>query len=124
MEHLCKLAADVEGEIEALTEGALISIQGAGAMSSAANRLNNRFRSWGSEGVTPARLPSVKTRLKRFASRFDRKGRALDADDCSRLAWLYIHLKNTDRARDIASLGLERDPANLHCRNLLDRLNR
>ncbi|MCY4558832.1 MAG: hypothetical protein OXF79_21120 [Chloroflexi bacterium] len=124
MEHLCKLAADVEGEIEALTEGALISIQGAGAMSSAAKRLHNRFRSWGSEGATPARLPGVKARLKRFASRFDREGRALDADDCSRLAWLYIHLKNTDRARDIAALGLERDPANLHCRNLLKRLNR
>ena len=124
MEKLCELTNDVEGEIEALTEGALISVRGAGAMSSAANRLNNRFRSWGSQGMTPAKLASIRPRLELFASRFDREGRALDADDCSRLAWLYIHLKNTDRARDIAALGLESDPANVHCRGLLQRLDR
>ena len=93
-------------------------------MSSAANRLNTRFRAWGSQGLTPAKVANVRARLELFASRFDREGRALDANDCSRLAWLYIHLKNTDRARDIAAIGLEREPANVHCRNLLKRLDR
>ena len=43
-----------------------------------------------------------------------------DADDLSRLAHLYRGLENHHRAREIAALGIAKDPDNLHCLRLLD----
>lgn len=46
-----------------------------------------------------------------------------DANDCSRLAWLFTRLKNYTKAKEIVDLGLEIEPDNIHCRNLLSRLS-
>jgi hypothetical protein len=46
----------------------------------------------------------------------------LTATDCSRLAWLYLNIRREDRAREIAKIGLDRDPNNEHCMNLVRRL--
>jgi hypothetical protein len=48
--------------------------------------------------------------------------READATDCSRLAWLCVHLDELDAARAYVERGLERDPANTHCLRLADRL--
>ena len=45
------------------------------------------------------------------------------ATDLSRLAWLHLHAGDGRRALDIAELGLQRDPDNLHCQNLVDKLS-
>ena len=47
----------------------------------------------------------------------------LTATDCSRLAWLYLNVGNDDRARDIVRLGVDREPSNDFCRNLVERLD-
>ncbi len=44
------------------------------------------------------------------------------ATDPSRLAWLHLHSANTERALEVAELGLEREPGNLFCENLVDKL--
>jgi NB-ARC domain len=45
------------------------------------------------------------------------------ATDLSRLAWLHLHAGDAQRALDIAEFGLQRDPDNLHCQNLVDKLS-
>ncbi|MGH2517457.1 MAG: hypothetical protein ACRDHP_17545, partial [Ktedonobacterales bacterium] len=43
------------------------------------------------------------------------------ATDCSRIAWLYLHLNDEIRARDLTELGLARDSENEYCFRLARR---
>lgn len=45
------------------------------------------------------------------------------ATDLSRLAWLYLNCGEARRAREVADLGLKREPYNRHCQRLVDKLN-
>jgi len=45
------------------------------------------------------------------------------ATDCSRLAWLYLHMQNEGEAKKMTLRGLMVDRDNEHCRNLAVRLN-
>ncbi len=45
----------------------------------------------------------------------------LSATDLSRLAWLYIHYRDTDNAHLCANEGLQRDPDNIHCRSIVSK---
>lgn len=49
---------------------------------------------------------------------------AFTATDYSRLAWLYMHLKNYDKARDAVSQGLLKDSNNPYCYRLAIKLGR
>ena len=44
------------------------------------------------------------------------------ATDLSRLAWLYLHSGDDERALEIAELGLKREPGNFYCRRLVAKL--
>lgn len=46
-----------------------------------------------------------------------------DANDFSRLAWLYLNLNNEVMAFKYANKGLELDPDNTHCQRLHDKLS-
>jgi hypothetical protein len=46
------------------------------------------------------------------------------ATDLSRLAWLHLHAGDKQRAREAAELGLRREPDNLYCERLVDRLKK
>ena len=46
------------------------------------------------------------------------------ATDLSRLAWLHLHAGNDHRAREVAELGLKREPNNIHCERLVTKLER
>jgi len=54
----------------------------------------------------------------------ERLVRELDATDRSRLAWLYLNENNIDKAREHAEAGLQLDSQNLHCRNVIERIER
>ncbi len=45
------------------------------------------------------------------------------ATDLSRLAWLHLHAHYEERAKEIAALGLEKEPLNRHCQRLMERLS-
>ncbi len=45
------------------------------------------------------------------------------ATDLSRLAWLHLHSGGEQRARDVAEIGLEREPGHIHCHRLVTRLH-
>jgi hypothetical protein len=44
------------------------------------------------------------------------------SNDLSRLAWVHLHVGNISRAKELAELGQEKDPDNIHCERLLRRL--
>ena len=46
-----------------------------------------------------------------------------NANDCSRLAWLYLRLNDPIKAREIANMGLAIDNGNVHCKNIIERLD-
>ena len=46
-----------------------------------------------------------------------------DANDYSRLAWLYLNINNEVKALYYADKGLELSPGNSHCQRLHDRLS-
>jgi hypothetical protein len=45
-----------------------------------------------------------------------------DADDLSKLSWLYLHQGESSKAKIIAEKGLDMDPQNPHCLKLIRRL--
>ena len=46
----------------------------------------------------------------------------LTADDCSRLAWLYLNIHDQHNAMRVAQKGLAIDEDNTHCLGVVDRL--
>jgi hypothetical protein len=49
---------------------------------------------------------------------------AASATDLSRLVWLHLHGGDEGRALEVAEIGLRREPGNLHCQRLADKLNK
>lgn len=66
--------------------------------------------------------------LKPLAERMEQHQENASATDLSRLAWLYLHSGENERALELAKLGLQKDPqkdpsGNLHCQRLYERLS-
>jgi hypothetical protein len=59
---------------------------------------------------------------KRLVSVMEPKIADGDANDCSRLGWLFLQLGNKNRAWEIVQGGLTLDPYNEYCLNLAARL--
>ena len=47
-----------------------------------------------------------------------------DAVDCSRMAWLALHLDKPDQAQELVCLGLQKDPHNRYCLKLHDKFEK
>jgi hypothetical protein len=52
----------------------------------------------------------------------DSRSKEGNGDDYSRLGWLALHLRDPEAARDYATRGLTLDPNNVHCHNVLARI--
>ena len=89
-------------------------------LSNTANWLNNLFRD------NYLAIDSDEKRLlyQDLAQLIKRRINEADATDLSRLAWLYLHLHNVDRALEIVEEGLKLDPQDEHCLKLKTRLQR
>lgn len=121
--ELCRATQDATEEIHALCEAALLSSSDAEELGGFANRLNNRIRELKSDRIEEAWSPEVQDLLQKVIGEMERHLGELTATDCSRLAWLYLNVRNDERARDIARLGVERDPGNEFCQRLVERLD-
>lgn len=112
-------------ELKALSEAALLSSEDHDALSEIANKLNicishaRRFSpgDWEMSGEE-----TVQSVLPKMITAIEGSLGHLSATDCSRLAWLHVHLRESARAYEIARLGIQRDPDNQHCRNLVTKL--
>jgi hypothetical protein len=119
---LCHSTNDAVGEVHALSEAALLPAITALQIGPLANRINNKIRDLKGRRVDDAWSPEVRQLIERVANAMERHLDQLSATDCSRLAWLYLNIRREDRARDIAKIGLARDPGDEHCLNLVRRL--
>ncbi len=119
---LCHADGDVRGEVHALSEVAVLPGLHTERIGAVANRLNNLIRSLKGKHVEDAWSGEVRELLQRVIDKLEQRVNKLSGTDCSRLAWLHLNVKNTERARDIAKIGLRREPRNEHCQKLLARL--
>lgn len=118
----CRLTNDAVGEVQALSEAALLPTTTAEKISSLANQINSRIRDLRGSRVEEAWSPEIALLIEKVAVVMERHLGQLSATDCSRLAWLYLNIHQEDRAREIATEGLKRDPRNDHCLNLVRKL--
>ena len=111
----CRTIRETTEEIHALCEAALLSASNSDELGNYANRLNSRIRDMKSENVEEARSLEVRDLIHRVIEKMEHHLSTLTATNCSRLAWLCLNVGNKERARDVAQMGLERDPHNEYC---------
>jgi NB-ARC domain len=109
--NLCFRTKDWTREMQAQVELCSIPETPFTSMSNTANRLNHllfsqQFLSMEDKTAMLRQLTQV------MDPRIEDDG---NATDYSRLAWLYLHLHNESRARDLVVRGLQLEPTNDHC---------
>ena len=87
-------------------------------LSNTANALNRIFANMDLPLETEEKQIVVQQLASLMESRIDEA----DADDYSRLAWLCLHLRDREKAHEMANKGLSLEPNNQHCANVLRRL--
>lgn len=105
-------------EVNALVQLSKVPTVPLHAMSNAVNRINNLLRvdRVKFEGADLDRL------LREVAAVFRARSDECTATDLSRLAWLYLSVRDVEVARQLVDLGLQREADNPHCQNLRVRL--
>ncbi|WDL98480.1 NB-ARC domain-containing protein [Alicyclobacillus sp. ALC3] len=88
------------------------------SISNAANKINKLF----SSGHLTLDNDEKQILLTRLASVMEERIQEADATDCSRLAWLNVHIHNREKAITIAELGLRLEPSNPYCNNIITRM--
>ena len=114
---LCRRMEDGLGELQALVELSQLPETTFSEITNAANRVNQLFK----EVWVSFDLGEKAVLLRRLIEIMERRIDEADATDCSRLAWLCLHTKDSELARKYTKRGLELDPQNWHCRKLAER---
>lgn len=114
--HLCSRTSDYSGEVHALLQRSLLPNSSFDICSDAVNLLNGLFNQ--QYVLDTEEKQVVGDSLAGVMAKRIEEG---DATDCSRLAWLYLHLNEEQNAQYYTELGLERDINNIHCRKLAER---
>jgi len=116
--RLCARTNDWLGAIDALAQSAEIRSVGISYISNVANDLNLILRRQSHVIDSAYRRNAV----RRVAELMEKRTAEMNATDCSRLAWLFVHLSEIESARKITQLGLRLDPNNEHCLGLAAKL--
>lgn len=115
---LYRRANDALGEIHALVE--LAEMEGApfDEISNTANRLN-----WMLKGnVLNVDSEERRVLTSRLREAMGKRMSESNATDCSRIAWLCVHLRDFPAARSYVERGLAIEPSNEYCLRLANRL--
>ncbi|MCK5345070.1 MAG: tetratricopeptide repeat protein, partial [Candidatus Heimdallarchaeota archaeon] len=105
-------------EINALVSLTSVSDCPINIISNSANRVNFLI----SQGRFSIEEKDKKTLINQMATNFHKVKEQCNADDLSRLAWLYMNLREYDKAKKIVSNALEKDPDNIHCKRFSSRM--
>jgi tetratricopeptide (TPR) repeat protein len=89
-------------------------------LSNTANWLNSLLR----ENYVALDSEEKRVLYRELAELMERRASEATATDLSRLAWLYLHLRDVPRAKEVVEKGLALDPENEHCIRLKKRLLR
>lgn len=87
-------------------------------LSNAANRVNAILWDNGSLFDMSERVFS----LQPLADAVDARASEAEPDDFARLGWLRLNLRDRSGAERAALAGLQIDPNNIHCQNVLNRI--
>jgi hypothetical protein len=109
---------EYEKEMYALVELSQLNNISYYIISESANRINSIFKN------IPLNInqDEKKIIINKLVTIMEKRINEATADDCSRLGWLYLRINNESKAKEIANLGLIKDPENVYCLNLLERL--
>ncbi len=115
----CKLTSDYLGEVHALLAMCSLPNVPISDVSNTVNRVTAILKD------NPFALDIEEKRIvtQTLTQLMEPRMREADATDCSRLAWLYIRLGDLDKAKSMAWQGITLDQDNVHCRNILNKLN-
>ena len=116
--RICRADQDPWGEIHALAEVAESNEATLHEVSAAVHQVNFVLSKYFGDQPADERAAL----LRRFAIAMESRVSEASADDLSRLAWIYVRLREFQRAYDTAIMGLRRDPGNHHCKQLAARL--
>ena len=125
--NLCEFSRDWKGEINALLEMCQLPDVSFRTISFAADRFNFFFREKYRLLDTDEKQIIVKRLADKMGERIEELVRNGDdevtATDCSRLAWLYLHLHDAEGAGYYTGIGLDLERYNHHCLNLARKLS-
>ena len=122
LKNLCRLSNDIIGEFHALSELAHLQPSNNLELGEVANSINSRIRELKHYQNESVPLNEIRTIVSSVAELMESLLSNLSATHCSRLAWLHLNLNNSNRALDIAKIGIDRDPKNEYCINLIQNL--
>ena len=116
--ELCGRAGDPVGEINALVQWSQLPGTAFTVVSNAANRLNSLL-----SGRTLVLDSDEKEIIvRKLFSVMEKRVEEANATDCSRLAWLAMHLRDRKAAEEYSGRGLELEPEHEYCLKLQRRL--
>ena len=118
---LCRRLDDPVGEVHALVELCQVPDISIDQISGVANRINNVYQDLKQRGVSLLDTQERQVLVRKVADVMGCRLPELDATDYSRLAWLRMHLRDTQLALEAAQAGYTLDPENEHCLRLLER---
>lgn len=119
--RLYRMEDNWQGEINALVEYCLLPNVPFSELSNAANAINRLFNEHKTSVDSFEKSISIEKVTKVFEERIH-INKFSDSDDYSRLAWLHLHRNESEKAINVVEEGLRKDPDNIYCRNLYERL--
>ncbi len=117
----CRETEDWEGESAAIASVVQNRYTSYELISRCAQRINEYY--YNHEAVSGIRREVKLSFVEAVVKAMEKRQSEADANDYSRLAWLYLNLDNEVKALYFADKGLEIDPSNFHCLNLHNRLS-
>ena len=120
MAYLYRKAGDPNGEVQALYGLCQVEELDYKNLSDCANRLNAVCKDHYDFIDSAEKEIIFKTMIERMEEGFSEA----DATDCSRIAWLYMNMRDEANALKYASKGLEVDPNNDYCQRLKQKFTK
>lgn len=121
---LCQATGDIQGEMQALIELSDSPGITTEELSHLADNINRIFSSAKREGKVPFQHDERKYLVEKLIAPLEIRLAYLNPTDLSRLAWLYMHVNDENRARVLAEKGLNIDKENEYCIKLVEKLSR
>jgi hypothetical protein len=117
--ELCQRTNDWTGEAHALVELCQLLNVPFSTISYAANRLNSLFF----HHLLVLDTDEKQVVVRRLVTVMEGRISEADSTDCSRLAWLCLHLRDRERAVKFTRVGLALQPYNEYCQKLATELS-
>ena len=121
--ELCYETEDELGELNAMCQDAVSSESSLDDISNITNKINSRIKELKDNKNDIVKNLEFQAMINQLIQEFEKYSVNFSAVECSRLAWLYLNMGNSERARDLAEKGVKLDSYDEHCNNLLKRLN-